>query len=57
MSDLAEQLLAPEAGEEDFLVDLLENRVPPGVDDAAYVKVRPPLPPAGTLYGARSYRK
>ncbi|MAX32351.1 MAG: bifunctional aconitate hydratase 2/2-methylisocitrate dehydratase [Halomonadaceae bacterium] len=38
MSDLSEELLAPEGGEEEFLVDLLENRVPPGVDDAAYVK-------------------
>ena len=38
MSDLSEELLAPEDGEEEFLVDLLENRVPPGVDDAAYVK-------------------
>ena len=28
----------PPAGEEAFLVDLLENRVPAGVDEAAYVK-------------------
>jgi aconitate hydratase 2/2-methylisocitrate dehydratase len=28
----------PPAGEEDFLVDLISNRVPPGVDEAAYVK-------------------
>jgi len=28
----------PPAGEEAFLVDLLENRVPAGVDPAAYVK-------------------
>ncbi len=31
-------LKAPPAGEEEFLVDLLVNRVPPGVDQAAYVK-------------------
>jgi aconitate hydratase 2 / 2-methylisocitrate dehydratase len=28
----------PPAGEGDFLLDLLENRIPPGVDEAAYVK-------------------
>ncbi|MGR9035908.1 MAG: bifunctional aconitate hydratase 2/2-methylisocitrate dehydratase [Gammaproteobacteria bacterium] len=28
----------PPAGEEDFLLDLLKNRIPAGVDDAAYVK-------------------
>ena len=28
----------PPAGDEAFLMDLLENRVPPGVDEAAYVK-------------------
>jgi aconitate hydratase 2/2-methylisocitrate dehydratase len=28
----------PPAGEEQFLVDLITNRVPPGVDEAAYVK-------------------
>jgi len=28
----------PPAGEEDFLIDLLSNRVPAGVDEAAYVK-------------------
>jgi aconitate hydratase 2 / 2-methylisocitrate dehydratase len=38
MADLAEELLSPDAGEEEFLVKLLEDRVPPGVDDAAYVK-------------------
>ncbi|MDO9180409.1 MAG: bifunctional aconitate hydratase 2/2-methylisocitrate dehydratase [Agitococcus sp.] len=31
-------LKSPPAGEETFLVDLLENRVPAGVDPAAYVK-------------------
>ncbi|UQG54378.1 MULTISPECIES: bifunctional aconitate hydratase 2/2-methylisocitrate dehydratase [unclassified Marinobacter] len=29
---------APENEDEDVLIDLLENRVPPGVDEAAYVK-------------------
>ncbi len=28
----------PPAGEEAFILDLLENRIPPGVDEAAYVK-------------------
>ena len=28
----------PPAGEEEFLKDLFVNRVPPGVDEAAYVK-------------------
>nr|WP_294840995.1 bifunctional aconitate hydratase 2/2-methylisocitrate dehydratase [uncultured Methylotenera sp.] len=35
---LVELLKAPPAGEENLLVDLLENRVPAGVDQAAYVK-------------------
>ncbi len=35
---LVELLKNPPAGEEAFLVDLLTNRVPPGVDEAAYVK-------------------
>jgi aconitate hydratase 2/2-methylisocitrate dehydratase len=35
---LVELLLAPPAGEEAFLLDLLVQRVPPGVDDAAKVK-------------------
>lgn len=35
---LVELIKNPPAGEEDFLLDLLENRVPPGVDQAAYVK-------------------
>ncbi|SEI38173.1 aconitate hydratase 2 / 2-methylisocitrate dehydratase [Allopseudospirillum japonicum] len=35
---LVELLKNPPAGEEEFLVDLLTNRVPPGVDEAAYVK-------------------
>ncbi|RHW22726.1 bifunctional aconitate hydratase 2/2-methylisocitrate dehydratase [Pseudomonas jilinensis] len=35
---LIELLKNPPAGEEEFLLDLLTNRVPPGVDEAAYVK-------------------
>ena len=35
---LVELLKKPPQGEEDFLVDLIANRVPPGVDEAAYVK-------------------
>ena len=35
---LVELIKAPPAGEEDFLLDLLTHRVPPGVDDAAKVK-------------------
>ncbi|MBS7326920.1 MAG: bifunctional aconitate hydratase 2/2-methylisocitrate dehydratase [Thiopseudomonas sp.] len=35
---LVELLKNPPAGEEDFLVDLITNRVPAGVDEAAYVK-------------------
>ncbi|MHB1181520.1 MAG: bifunctional aconitate hydratase 2/2-methylisocitrate dehydratase, partial [Sulfuricella sp.] len=35
---LAELLKNPPAGEQDFLVELLENRVPAGVDQAACVK-------------------
>ncbi|XID75844.1 bifunctional aconitate hydratase 2/2-methylisocitrate dehydratase [Alkanindiges sp. WGS2144] len=37
-AQLVELLKSPPAGEEDFLVDLIENRVPAGVDQAAYVK-------------------
>ena len=35
---LVELLKNPPAGEKDTLVELLENRIPPGVDEAAYVK-------------------
>lgn len=38
VADLVELLKAPPAGEESYLVDLISNRVPPGVDEAAYVK-------------------
>jgi len=37
-ADLIELLKNPPAGEEEFLVDLITHRVPPGVDDAAQVK-------------------
>ncbi|MCL6435808.1 MAG: bifunctional aconitate hydratase 2/2-methylisocitrate dehydratase [Leptolyngbyaceae cyanobacterium HOT.MB2.61] len=37
-ADLCELLQHPPAGEEAFLVELLRDRVPPGVDQAAYVK-------------------
>jgi len=37
-AELVALLKDPPAGEEDFLLDLLWNRVPPGVDPAAYVK-------------------
>ncbi|MDI4480187.1 bifunctional aconitate hydratase 2/2-methylisocitrate dehydratase [Moraxella osloensis] len=37
-ADLVELLKNPPAGEEATLVNLLENRIPPGVDQAAYVK-------------------
>ena len=35
---LVELLKNPPAGEEEFLLDLLSNRIPAGVDEAAYVK-------------------
>lgn len=38
MAALVELLKSPPAGEEEFLLDLITNRVPPGVDEAAYVK-------------------
>ncbi|MDF3009155.1 MAG: bifunctional aconitate hydratase 2/2-methylisocitrate dehydratase [Enterobacter kobei] len=38
MAALVELLKTPPVGEEEFLLDLLANRVPPGVDEAAYVK-------------------
>ena len=37
-AEVIELLKAPPAGEASFLVDLIENRVPAGVDDAAKVK-------------------
>lgn len=38
MAALVELLKTPPKGEETFLLDLITNRVPPGVDEAAYVK-------------------
>ena len=38
VAGLIELLNSPPAGEEEALLDLLANRVPPGVDEAAYVK-------------------
>jgi aconitate hydratase 2/2-methylisocitrate dehydratase len=38
VNGLVELFKNPPTGEEDFLKDLLENRIPAGVDDAAYVK-------------------
>ena len=37
-AQLVDLLKSPPAGEEEFLLDLIANRVPPGVDEAAYVK-------------------
>ncbi|GKT12292.1 MAG: aconitate hydratase 2/2-methylisocitrate dehydratase [Thiomicrorhabdus sp.] len=37
-AQLVELIKSPPAGEEVFVVDLLTNRVPPGVDEASYVK-------------------
>ncbi|MEZ9516714.1 bifunctional aconitate hydratase 2/2-methylisocitrate dehydratase [Vibrio splendidus] len=38
VAGLVELLKNPPQGEEEYLLDLLENRIPPGVDEAAYVK-------------------
>ncbi|MBA6412066.1 bifunctional aconitate hydratase 2/2-methylisocitrate dehydratase [Parahaliea sp. F7430] len=38
VASLVELLKAPPAGEEEFLLELISERVPPGVDEAAYVK-------------------
>ena len=38
VAGLCELLKHPPAGEESILLDLLENRIPAGVDEAAYVK-------------------
>ncbi|MDH5611763.1 MAG: bifunctional aconitate hydratase 2/2-methylisocitrate dehydratase [Gammaproteobacteria bacterium] len=38
VAELIELIKNPPAGEAEFLLDLLTNRVPPGVDQAAYVK-------------------
>ena len=38
VADLVELLKSPPAGEEEFILDLIKNRTPAGVDPAAYVK-------------------
>jgi aconitate hydratase 2/2-methylisocitrate dehydratase len=38
VAELIELLKNPPAGEEAYLLELISNRVPPGVDEAAYVK-------------------
>ena len=38
VAGLVELLKAPPAGEEEVILDLISNRAPPGVDEAAYVK-------------------
>lgn len=38
VADLVELLKSPPEGEEEYLLELLSERVPPGVDEAAYVK-------------------
>ena len=38
VSELVELLKDPPAGEEEALLEMITHRVPPGVDDAAYVK-------------------
>lgn len=38
VADLVELIKAPPKGEEETLLELLTHRVPPGVDEAAYVK-------------------
>ncbi len=38
VAGLVELLKQPPTGEEEFILDLISNRVPPGVDEAAYVK-------------------
>src|SRR5690606_1176572 len=38
VAELVELLKNPPAGEEQFILDLITNRVPAGVDEAAYVK-------------------
>ena len=38
VAELVKLVETPPAGEEAAVLDLLENRIPPGVDEAAYVK-------------------
>ena len=42
--EVIELLKNPPVGESEFLLDLLTNRVPAGVDDAAFVKASLALP-------------
>ena len=37
-AELVQALQQPDADDGDFLLDLLRNRIPPGVDEAAYIK-------------------
>jgi aconitate hydratase 2/2-methylisocitrate dehydratase len=37
-SELVDLLKNPPVGEEEFLLDLISNRIPPGVDESAYLK-------------------
>jgi aconitate hydratase 2 / 2-methylisocitrate dehydratase len=37
-AELLELIKSPPAGEEEFILDLLSNRIPAGVDQAAYIK-------------------
>ena len=37
-ADLIELIKNPPAGEEEFILDLFIQRIPAGVDDAAYIK-------------------
>ena len=53
MADLVKELEKPEGGEEAFLVDLLENRVPPGVDEAACVSALAARRARGACWSAR----
>ncbi|MGB0893944.1 MAG: bifunctional aconitate hydratase 2/2-methylisocitrate dehydratase, partial [Parashewanella sp.] len=38
VAELVELVKNPPEGEQEFILDLFENRIPPGVDEAAYVK-------------------
>ena len=38
VADLVELIKEPPVGEEDFILDIFSNKVPAGVDQAAYVK-------------------
>ncbi len=38
VAELINLIKQPPAGEEEFLLELLSERIPPGVDEAAYIK-------------------